>query len=83
MSGDKPQTVALVEFIAKHLVDKPDEVVVEEVETQRGLVLELSVADGDIGKVIGKEGRTAQAIRSLLQAGAPAGGKRIQLDIVE
>lgn len=81
--GAKPETVELVEFVAKHLVDKPDEVVVEEVETQRGIVVELTVAEGDIGKVIGKEGRTAQAIRTLLQAGSTKGNKRIQLDIVE
>ena len=55
----------LLEVIAKSLVDNPDEVVVTEKETEKGLVLELKVAPSDMGKVIGKQGRIAKAIRSV------------------
>jgi len=73
----------LVAFVARALVDKPDEVLVEEVPTPRGVVLELSVAEDDIGKVIGKDGRTAQAIRTVLSAASAKSGRRVQLDIVD
>ena len=56
----------LLEVIAKSLVDNPDEVVVTEKETEKGLVLELKVAPSDMGKVIGKQGRIAKAIRSVV-----------------
>ncbi|MCB0273277.1 MAG: KH domain-containing protein [Calditrichaeota bacterium] len=72
-----------VAFIAKHLVDKPEEVVVEEVEGERVTVYELRVGDGDLGKVIGKRGQTAKAIRTLLSAGAAKMGKRAVLEILE
>ena len=65
----------LVAFVARALVDKPDEVLVEEVPTPRGVVLELSVAEDDIGKVIGKDGRTAQAIRTVLSAASAKSGE--------
>ena len=57
----------LVEIIAKALVDNPDEVVVTESETEKGLVITLSVADDDMGKVIGKQGRIAKAIRTVVK----------------
>ena len=60
----------LLEVIAKSLVDNPDEVVVTEKETEKGLVLELKVAPSDMGKVIGKQGRIAKAIRSVVKAAA-------------
>jgi len=60
----------LLEVIAKSLVDNPDEVVVIEKETEKGLVLELKVAPSDMGKVIGKQGRIAKAIRSVVKAAA-------------
>ena len=56
----------LLEVIAKSLVDNPEEVVVTEKETEKGLVLELKVAPSDMGKVIGKQGRIAKAIRSVV-----------------
>lgn len=72
-----------VEYIAKHLVDKPDEVVVTEVEGQRTTVYELRVGDGDLGKVIGKRGQTAKSIRTLLGAASAKTGKRAVLEILE
>ena len=72
-----------VEFIAKHLVDKPDEVVVSEVEGERTTVYELRVGDGDLGKVIGKRGQTAKSIRTLLGAASAKTGKRAVLEILE
>ena len=72
-----------VEFIAKHLVDKPEEVEVTEVEGERVTVYELRVGDGDLGKVIGKRGQTAKAIRTLLSASAAKIGKRAVLEILE
>jgi predicted RNA-binding protein YlqC (UPF0109 family) len=73
----------LIKHIAQALVDNPDQVVVEEITTQQTLVLELSVAKEDIGKVIGKKGRTAQAIRTILSCAAAKTQKRAILEIVE
>ena len=71
----------LLEVIAKSLVDNPDEVVVTEKETEKGLVLELKVAPGDMGKVIGKQGRIAKAIRSVVKAAASRENKQISVEI--
>lgn len=74
----------LVEIIARSLVDHPDEVKVDATRDKRHPRLELSVAPEDIGKVIGKDGRTAQSIRVLLNAAAnKLGGGRAYLDIVD
>lgn len=73
----------LVEFIAKALVDEPDQVRVTEIEGERITVIELRVAPGDLGKVIGKQGRTAQSIRILLNATATKLRKRAVLEILE
>ncbi|MEZ4246970.1 MAG: KH domain-containing protein [Polyangiales bacterium] len=73
----------LVVFLAKALVDDPDAVEVKVVEEDRAYVFELSVAQGDLGKVIGKEGRTARALRTLLATMATRGRKRAVLDILE
>lgn len=73
----------LIEFIVKSLVDKPDEVTVTAREGDQGLVLELKVAKEDLGKVIGKQGRTARAMRTLVSAFATKTKKRVTLDIVE
>ena len=74
----------LIEDIVKELVDKPDEVTITSVESERTVIYELRVGDGDLGKVIGKKGRTAQAIRTIVAAiSAKGGGKRAQLEIVE
>lgn len=71
----------LLEVIAKSLVDNPDEVVVTEKETEKGLVLELKVAPSDVGKVIGKQGRIAKAIRSVVKAAASRENKQVSVEI--
>ena len=71
----------LVETIAKALVDSPDEVVVTETENEREIVVILHVADGDMGKVIGKQGRIAKAIRSVVRAAASKTDKRVKVEI--
>ena len=73
----------LVVFLAKALVDEPEQVDVKVVEEDRAYVFELSVAPSDLGKVIGKEGRTARALRTLLATMATRGRKRAILDILE
>jgi len=73
----------LVEYIAKSLVDKPEEVVVTEVEGEMTSVLELKVAKEDLGKVIGKQGRTARAMRTILGAASTKARKRSVLEILE
>ena len=72
----------LVEFLAKGLVAEPDEVKVEEVDSGRQTVIELTVARTDMGKVIGKQGRTARALRALLKVAAAKEGKRANLEIL-
>ncbi len=74
---------ALLEQMAKFLVDKPEEVVVSEVQGERTTVFELRVADGDLGKVIGKQGKTAHAMRTILSAAGTKLGKRSVLEILE
>ena len=71
----------LVEVIAKSLVNHPEEVVVTETETERETVLELKVAPSDMGKVIGKQGRIAKAIRSVVKVAASKEDKKVTLDI--
>lgn len=73
----------LIEYIAKALVDSPDEVSVSEVEGEVTSVIELRVAKSDLGKVIGKEGRTARAMRTLLTAASTKIKKRAVLEIIE
>ena len=73
----------LIECIAKALVDHPDQVEVNEISGEKTLICELRVAQGDLGKVIGKEGRTAKAIRAIITAAAMKVGKRAQLEILE
>ncbi len=72
-----------IEYIAKSLVDQPDAVKVTEVESERTSVIELSVAKEDMGKVIGKQGRTAIAMRTLLSAASMQQQKRTILEIIE
>jgi predicted RNA-binding protein YlqC (UPF0109 family) len=74
---------ALIEQIAKALVDEPDHVAVEAVDEGEGTVLELKVAANDLGKVIGKQGRTARAMRTLLGAASMKLHKRYTLEILE
>jgi predicted RNA-binding protein YlqC (UPF0109 family) len=73
----------VIETIAKALVDSPDEVAVREIDGDQTTVIELKVAPGDLGKVIGKQGRTARAMRTLLRAAGMKLKKRFVLEIVE
>ncbi|MFH1914172.1 KH domain-containing protein [Pseudodesulfovibrio pelocollis] len=73
----------MIEYIAKSLVDNPDEVRVTEVEGEQTSVIELKVAKEDLGKVIGKQGRTARAMRTLLGAASTKIRKRSVLEILE
>ncbi len=72
----------LVEYIAKSIVNAPDDVVVTEEETEEGIALKLQVADDDKGRVIGKQGRIAEAIRSLIRVKAAKAGTRATLEII-
>ncbi len=73
----------LIEFIVKALVDTPDKVVITEIAGEKSIIFELKVGEGDLGKVIGKEGRTAKAIRTIITAAAMKQGKRAVLEILE
>jgi hypothetical protein len=73
----------LIEFIAKALVDDPSAVSVNETEGEKGTVLELKVKEEDIGKVIGKQGRIAKAMRTILNATAGKTGKKYSLEILD
>jgi predicted RNA-binding protein YlqC (UPF0109 family) len=73
----------LVEFLAKSLVDQPDEVKTRTYEREQGTVIELEVAPDDLGKVIGRQGRTARAIRTLLSAAGQKTRRRYSLDILD
>jgi len=81
--NDKKGVKTLVEHIAKALVDAPDEVVVNELAGEQATVFELRVAEGDLGKVIGKQGRTARSIRTLLVAVGTKLNRRFSLEIIE
>ena len=85
MTGEKENKMQkdLIEYIAKSLVDDPSAVTGSESENEKGTVIELKVASGDIGKVIGKQGRIAKSIRTLLSASAGKSGKRYSLEIVD
>ena len=73
----------LLEYLARSLVDNAEEVRVTATETDQALVLELSVAKADIGKVIGKQGRIARALRTIVKASAVKNGKRAIVEIVD
>jgi predicted RNA-binding protein YlqC (UPF0109 family) len=73
----------LLEFLAKSLVNDPDDVHVVVTETDTTVVLELSVAKDDIGKVIGKQGRIVRALRTIIKASAARDGKRVIVEIVD
>lgn len=73
----------LLEFLARSLVDHPEQVRVEESETDNGVVLRLSVAKEDVGKVIGKQGRIARALRTVVKASAVKDGKQASVEIVD
>ena len=73
----------LVEFIAKSLVENPEQVGINEVEGDKTTIIELKVAQEDMGKIIGKQGKTARAIRTILNATAAKVGKKAVLEILE
>jgi predicted RNA-binding protein YlqC (UPF0109 family) len=73
----------LVEYIAKSLVDNPEQVSVNEVEGSQSLIIELKVAPDDMGKVIGKQGRIAKAIRTVVKAAATKENKRVIVEIIQ
>jgi uncharacterized protein len=72
----------IVEYLAKCLVDNPDEVRVERIERDGGVVLELRVAPDDVGKVIGRQGRIARALRTIVRASGARSNERAMLDII-
>lgn len=76
-------TKEMVEYVAKSLVDHPDEVQITQTEGEKSLILELRVASSDMGKVIGRHGRIARALRTVAKAAATRDGKLIHLEIVD
>jgi hypothetical protein len=83
MTDSSPNPKALVEHIAKALVAAPDQVKVDEFDEDGEMVLELEVAEDDMGRVIGKSGKIARAMRNLLHAAGEKAGKRYELEILE
>lgn len=73
----------LVTFLAEELVEHPEEVRVTQVEGEKSIILELRVAPSDMGKVIGRQGRVAKALRTVVKAASPRGGKLVHLEIVD
>ncbi len=73
----------LVEYMVKSLVDNPESVQIREIEGEKSTILELKVTKEDIGKVIGKHGRIARAIRTIINASATKSGKRVVLEILD
>jgi predicted RNA-binding protein YlqC (UPF0109 family) len=84
MADDSDRSMTeLLEFLVKALVEEPDEVEIEELEEEGDLVYEISVADGDLGRVIGKGGRVANAIRTIAKAAAVRIDRRVIVDILD
>jgi predicted RNA-binding protein YlqC (UPF0109 family) len=84
MADDSDRSMTeLLEFLVKALVEEPDEVEVEELEEDGDLIYEISVADGDLGRVIGKGGRVANAIRTIAKAAAVRIDRRVIVDILD
>ena len=72
----------LVEYLARSLVDDPEAVTVEEVEAGRMLVYEVTVAEDDVGKIIGRQGKVIRAVRSVIKAAATRNGTRVDVDVI-
>jgi predicted RNA-binding protein YlqC (UPF0109 family) len=83
LNSDEPTLKELIEYIAKALVDLPEDVQVKAVESESSIIIELHVAPSDVGKVIGKGGQTAKALRKILSAAATKLRKKSLLQIVE
>jgi len=83
LGQQQPSLRELVEYLARGLVDHPEEVVVEELDEPDALVFELKVAEQDLGKVIGKQGRTAKALRTVISAASSKMRRRVILEILE
>jgi uncharacterized protein len=83
MTEQAPNPKALIEHVAKALVNAPDQVFVEEVDEGDELVVELEVAEDDMGRVIGKSGKIARALRNVLRAAGDKAGRRYELEILE
>jgi uncharacterized protein len=83
MSEDNGNARALIEQIARLLVDEPEQVSIEQIEEDDATVFELTVAECDLGKIIGRQGRTARALRNLLGAVGMKSNKRFVLEIIE
>jgi uncharacterized protein len=83
MSDSKPDIIALMQHLAKLLVEAPDEVTVEPFEENGQTVLELEVAEQDVGRIIGRHGRTARSLRTILHSASLRTRKRYQLEILE
>jgi uncharacterized protein len=83
MSDGKPNMVALMELVAKAIVERPDEVEVEPFDENGQIVIELVVAEDDVGRIIGRHGRTARSLRTILHSASLRTRKRYQLEIVE
>jgi predicted RNA-binding protein YlqC (UPF0109 family) len=81
--GSQASLRELIEYLARGLVDHPEEVVVEEVDEADALVFEVKVAEQDLGKVIGKQGRTAKALQTVLSAASSKTRRRVLLEILE
>ena len=83
MTEQSANPKALIEHVARALVNAPDQVIVEEVDENGELVVELEVAEDDMGRVIGKSGKIARAMRNLLSAAGEKAGRRYELEILE
>jgi uncharacterized protein len=83
MAEQTPNPRALIEHIAQVLVNARDQVIVEEIEEDGALVIELEVAEDDMGRVIGRSGKIARAMRNLLHAAGTKAGRRYELEILE
>jgi len=83
MSKEADELKGLIEYMARALVDLPDQVSVQQIEGEQTTVIELKVAKEDLGKVIGKQGRTARAIRTILNGASTKLRKRTVLEIIE
>ena len=83
MTDQAPNPKALIEHVAKALVNAPDQVFVEEVDEGDELVVELEVAEDDMGRVIGKSDKIARALRNVLRAAGDKAGRRYELEILE